>query len=101
MPMTIGEEQLFDERFIQDYDNGGPGPLWLFRVNEDGTRSIALAQDVKDFIDELLDRRNERRWARTAAPLIDRGTTSEGTDDATLCKNSGADLAIHPRPHPG
>ena len=57
MGMTPAEERAFDQRFIQDYDNLGPGPLWLFRVNPDGTRSIALPQDVKDFISQLLDAR--------------------------------------------
>lgn len=45
-------EKEFDRRFMDDTDNG-VGCLWVFRLNPDGTRSIALTRDIKDFITAL------------------------------------------------
>lgn len=48
----------FDERFVMEHNNiPGQGPIMLFRINPDGSRSIALAEDVKAFIAEIMDRR--------------------------------------------
>lgn len=46
-------DQLLEKRFIEDTDNG-TGPKWLFRVNDDGTTSIAQLADLKQFIREII-----------------------------------------------
>ena len=46
-------EKEFDKRFVEDTDNGA-GPLWLFRINLDGTRSFALKKDVTAFLRALI-----------------------------------------------
>ena len=46
-------EKEFDKRFTEDTDNGD-GQLWLFRINHDGTRSIARKQDVRAFLLALI-----------------------------------------------
>jgi uncharacterized UPF0160 family protein len=40
----------FDKKFIQDNDPKDNGILYLFRVNADGSRSIALPDDIKQFL---------------------------------------------------
>jgi hypothetical protein len=39
----------FFRRFVADTDNGR-GPTYIFRINSDGTRSIALLTDLLAFI---------------------------------------------------
>lgn len=52
-------ERRFDGRFVMDFDNVAYGPKFLFRINPDGSRSIATADDVKAFIAENFRRRKE------------------------------------------
>jgi hypothetical protein len=40
----------FDEKFVQDSDPKDNGASYLFRINKDGSRSIALPSDVKQFL---------------------------------------------------
>lgn len=47
-------DEAFDRMFVEDYDNAPNGIKWLFRINSDGTRSIARAEDVKGFIHTVL-----------------------------------------------
>ena len=51
----LPEPEEFAKGFVDDYDNGEAGFMFLFRNNDDGkTMSIALARDVKSFIQSML-----------------------------------------------
>lgn len=70
-PESKGWEERFDARFEQDTDPNDSVNGWLRRINGDGTVSIALPQDVKDFI------RHEIEQARGKAYM-------DGFDDAEV-----------------
>lgn len=53
-PTTESWEEEFDRKFVNEHDNiKNLGVLWLFKINDDGSRSIALANDVKSFIRKI------------------------------------------------
>ena len=49
-------EEKFDETFVMDYDNAPTpgGTQFLFKNNGDGTMKIAIPEDVKAFIRDVV-----------------------------------------------